>query len=85
MALAAGFLIALGFISNTVGGGAVLVGAMAAVLPALPVLAVFLWVDRWEPEPPRLLLAAFLWGAGLSVLDPQAVRTSNGASSSYAS
>jgi RsiW-degrading membrane proteinase PrsW (M82 family) len=68
VALAAGFLIALGFISNTVGGGAVLVGAMAAVLPALPVLAVFLWVDRWEPEPPRLLLAAFLWGAGLSVL-----------------
>jgi RsiW-degrading membrane proteinase PrsW (M82 family) len=68
MALAAGFLLALGFISSTVGGSAVLVGAMAAVLPALPVVAVFLWVDRWEPEPPRLLLAAFLWGAGVSVL-----------------
>src|SRR5205085_6469186 len=68
VALAVGFLIALGVISGTVGGGAVLVGAMVAVLPALPVVAVFLWVDRWEPEPPRLLLAAFLWGAGVSVL-----------------
>ena len=67
-ALAVPVLIALSFISTTVGGGAVLVGAMTAVLPALPVVAVFLWVDRWEPEPPRLLLAAFLWGAGISVL-----------------
>jgi RsiW-degrading membrane proteinase PrsW (M82 family) len=66
--LAVPFLVALGLISTTVGGAAVLVGAMAAVLPVLPVVAVFLWVDRWEPEPPRLLLAAFLWGAGISVL-----------------
>ena len=76
VALAAGFLLALGFISSTVGGGAVLVGAMAAVLPALPVVAVFLWVDRWEPEPPRLLLAAFLWGAGISVLGAATVNDS---------
>ncbi|MGH3550175.1 MAG: PrsW family intramembrane metalloprotease [Pseudonocardiaceae bacterium] len=55
-------------ISTDVGGDAVLVGVMAAVLPVLLVVAVFLWVDRWEPEPPRLLLAAFLWGAGISVL-----------------
>ena len=68
VALAVPFLIALGFISTDLGGPAVLVGAMAAVLPVLPVVAVFLWVDRWEPEPPRLLLAAFLWGAGISVL-----------------
>ena len=66
--LAVAFLIALAIISATVGGDAVLVGVMAAVLPVLPVVAVFLWVDRWEPEPPRLLLAAFLWGAGISVL-----------------
>lgn len=68
VALAVPFLIALAIISTTVGGDAVLVGVMAAVLPVLPVVAVFLWVDRWEPEPPRLLLAAFLWGAGISVL-----------------
>ncbi len=68
VALAVGFLIALGFINTAVGGSAVLIGAMVAILPALPVVAMFLWVDRWEPEPPRLLLAAFLWGAGVSAL-----------------
>ncbi len=68
VALAIPVLIALGVISTDVGGDAVLVGVMAAVLPVLPVVGVFLWVDRWEPEPPRLLLAAFLWGAGISVL-----------------
>jgi len=66
--LAVPFLVALGLISTSLGGAAVLVGAMAAVLPMLPVVAAFLWVDRWEPEPARLLLAAFLWGAGISVL-----------------
>jgi RsiW-degrading membrane proteinase PrsW (M82 family) len=61
-------LIVLGFLSTNIGDAAVLVGGMAAVLPVLPVVAAFLWVDRWEPEPSRLLLAAFLWGAGVSVL-----------------
>ncbi|MGH3814410.1 MAG: PrsW family intramembrane metalloprotease [Pseudonocardiaceae bacterium] len=68
VALAIPGLIVLGVISTNIGGGAVLVGAMAAVLPVVPVVAAFLWVDRWEPEPSRLLLAAFLWGAGVSVL-----------------
>jgi protease PrsW len=68
VALAVPGLIALGFISTNIGGGAVLVGALAAVLPVIPVVAAFLWVDRWEPEPSRLLFAAFLWGAGVSVL-----------------
>ncbi|HEX6403601.1 MAG TPA: PrsW family intramembrane metalloprotease [Pseudonocardiaceae bacterium] len=68
VALAVPVLVALGLISVTVGGPAVLFGAMTAVFPVLPVVAAFLWVDRWEPEPPLLLLAAFLWGAGISVL-----------------
>ncbi|MGH3899695.1 MAG: PrsW family intramembrane metalloprotease [Pseudonocardiaceae bacterium] len=68
VALAIPGLVVLGVISTNIGVGAVLVGAMAAVLPVIPVVAAFLWVDRWEPEPSRLLLAAFLWGAGVSVL-----------------
>ncbi len=67
-ALAVPGLVVLGFISTNIGSGAVLVGAMAAVVPVVPVVAAFLWVDRWEPEPSALLLAAFLWGAGVSVL-----------------
>jgi protease PrsW len=43
-------------------------GTFFALLPVLPVVAVFLWLDRWEPEPGRLLLTAFLWGAGVSTM-----------------
>lgn len=32
------------------------------------VLLCYLWLDRWEPEPPRLLVLAFLWGASVAVL-----------------
>lgn len=39
-----------------------------AFVPVVPVVAVFLWIDRWEPEPGRLLLMAFLWGAGVATL-----------------
>lgn len=68
VALGVAVLVALDLISTSIGGAAVLVGTMAAVLPVVPVVAAFLWVDRWEPEPWRLLLAAFLWGAGIAVL-----------------
>src|SRR2546422_10241611 len=46
-----------------VGALAVLVGAAVALLPVSIVVGAFLWVDRWEPEPARLLLLAFAWGA----------------------
>ncbi|HEU5269775.1 MAG TPA: PrsW family intramembrane metalloprotease [Jatrophihabitans sp.] len=32
------------------------------------VLACYFWLDRWEPEPSRLLLLAFLWGAAVAVV-----------------
>jgi len=32
------------------------------------VLACYFWLDRWEPEPSRLLLLAFLWGASVAVV-----------------
>ncbi|GAY13468.1 PrsW family intramembrane metalloprotease [Mycobacterium sp. shizuoka-1] len=44
----------IGFILST--------AAMALVLLA------YLWLDRWEPEPPRLLVLAFLWGASVAVV-----------------
>lgn len=40
-----------------------LFGMSAATLLALPYLAVILWLDRNEPEPPWLLATAFAWGA----------------------
>ena len=48
-------------------GGAVLGFTLSTVAMAL-VLLCYLWLDRWEPEPPRLLIMAFLWGASVAVL-----------------
>jgi protease PrsW len=61
-------LAAIGLASTEIGAGGVIVGAICAMLPVGPVLLAFAWIDRWEPEPPRLLLTAFLWGAGLAAL-----------------
>jgi len=32
------------------------------------VLLAYLWLDRWEPEPPRLLVLAFVWGASIAIV-----------------
>jgi RsiW-degrading membrane proteinase PrsW (M82 family) len=41
--------------------------ALSSVTMTIVVLA-YLWLDRWEPEPPRLLVFAFLWGASVAVV-----------------
>nr|WP_234995531.1 PrsW family intramembrane metalloprotease [Streptoalloteichus hindustanus] len=61
-------LVLLGVATDRVGLAAVLVGAAAAALPVGPVVGTFLWIDRWEPEPPRLMLLAFLWGACVATI-----------------
>ena len=43
--------------------GALVVGALLAALPVGPLVAVFLWLDRYEPEPRGLILTALGWGA----------------------
>jgi RsiW-degrading membrane proteinase PrsW (M82 family) len=43
--------------------GALVIGVLLAALPVGPVIAAFLWLDRYEPEPLRLLGSAFGWGA----------------------
>src|SRR4051794_12435628 len=40
----------------------VLATALAAV-PVVPLVLCYLWLDRYEPEPKRLLLLGLLWGA----------------------
>ncbi len=46
--------------------GALAVGALLAALPLGPLVAVYLWLDRYEPEPRGLLLMALGWGAFVS-------------------
>ena len=48
------------------GAGATVLAGVLAFLPLVGVLAAIMWVDRWEPEPRWLLLAALLWGMGVS-------------------
>ena len=43
--------------------GALVVGTMLAALPVGPLIACFLWLDRYEPEPRGLIVTALGWGA----------------------
>jgi protease PrsW len=43
-------------------------GFILATLAMTVVVLAYLWLDRWEPEPPRLLVLAFLWGASVAVV-----------------
>lgn len=47
--------------------GTVVGFTLASVAMAVVVLA-YLWLDRWEPEPPRLLVLAFIWGTSAAVV-----------------
>src|SRR5829696_2017951 len=40
---------------------------LSSVTMTIVVLA-YLWLDRWEPEPPRLLVLAFLWGTSVAIV-----------------
>ena len=44
--------------ANPVGTG---IGFALSSLAMTIVVLAYLWLDRWEPEPPRLLILAFLW------------------------
>jgi protease PrsW len=37
--------------------------ALLAAVPVGPIVACYLWLDRYEPEPRNLLIGAVLWGA----------------------
>jgi RsiW-degrading membrane proteinase PrsW (M82 family) len=54
------------------------VGLALAVLPVPLYLAVLLWADRFEPEPPALLAAVFVWGAGAALVLAYTVNTAGG-------
>jgi RsiW-degrading membrane proteinase PrsW (M82 family) len=61
-------LLLFGLVTAKVGVLAVVIGVLAALVPVGFVVAAFLWVDRWEPEPARLLLLAFVWGAFIATV-----------------
>ncbi|MDX1886124.1 PrsW family intramembrane metalloprotease [Mycolicibacterium sp. 120270] len=44
------------------------IGFVLSSIAMTVVVLAYLWLDRWEPEPPRLLVLAFLWGASVAVI-----------------
>jgi RsiW-degrading membrane proteinase PrsW (M82 family) len=46
-----------------------------ALLPAIPLLMLGLWLDRHEPEPAWLLFRCFVWGASVATLVAGIVNT----------
>ena len=62
-----------------IGGGlgprAFVLGALLAVIPVPIYVMLALWVDRFEPEPPRTLAQTFAWGATVAVLAAVCINT----------
>lgn len=67
-----GFLVAAlmlaGYYGATFGVMTSLLAVLAAAIPLGIVIPTFLWLDRFEAEPTRLLVFAFLWGALIASL-----------------
>ncbi|MEO3760632.1 PrsW family intramembrane metalloprotease [Mycobacterium sp. B14F4] len=44
------------------------IGFVLSSVAMVVVVLCYVWLDRWEPEPPRLLIFAFLWGTSVAVV-----------------
>ncbi|BCI53642.1 protease PrsW [Mycolicibacterium litorale] len=70
-----GVLIALGTLAGllvilltAVNPAGTAIGFVLSSIAMTVVVLAYLWLDRWEPEPPRLLVFAFLWGTSAAVV-----------------
>lgn len=65
LGIVVGLLMILLTATNPVG---TTIGFVLSSIAIAVVVACYLWLDRWEPEPPRLLILAFLWGASVAII-----------------
>ncbi len=66
-----GGLVMLFVIVYVISGLGVDAFALGGIMALIPLAIVFIgvrWIDKWEPEPRGVVIFAFLWGAGVSVL-----------------
>lgn len=61
----AGLIVILLTAANPVGTS---IGFVLSSIAMTVVVLAYLWLDRWEPEPPRLLVFAFIWGTSAAVV-----------------
>lgn len=70
-------LLSLTAITRETGLPGLITGSVLAAVPVFPVVAAFLWLDRYEAEPPPLLALAFAWGAGVSTFGALVINTAS--------
>ncbi|KAA1423145.1 PrsW family glutamic-type intramembrane protease, partial [Nocardioides antri] len=68
VAVVVGALLMLVILALSGAPGIMLLATALAALPVGPVVAVYLWLDRYEPEPKLLLTYALLWGAFVATI-----------------
>jgi RsiW-degrading membrane proteinase PrsW (M82 family) len=70
-------LLTLLAITRETGALGLITGAVLAAIPVFPVVATFLWLDRYEAEPTSLLVLAFAWGAGFATFGALVINTAS--------
>jgi RsiW-degrading membrane proteinase PrsW (M82 family) len=70
-------LLSLLAITRETGTLGLITGAVLAAIPVFPVVATFLWLDRYEAEPTSLLALAFAWGAGVATFGALVINTAS--------
>ena len=61
-------LILLGILGERLTTQTLVTSALDGVIPLLVIVPTFLWLDRYEAEPARYIVFAFLWGALVAVV-----------------
>jgi RsiW-degrading membrane proteinase PrsW (M82 family) len=74
--VATGLLSLLAITSET-GLLGLVTGALLAAIPVFPVVATFLWLDRYEAEPAPLLVLTFAWGAAVATFGALVINTAS--------
>ncbi|MGZ4624754.1 MAG: PrsW family intramembrane metalloprotease [Kineosporiaceae bacterium] len=70
-------LLSVAAITRVTGVPGLVTGTALAAIPVVPVVAAFLWLDRFEAEPASLLAFAFVWGAGVASFGALVVNTAS--------
>ena len=76
-AVAAFGLMSIAAIGTETGLLGLVTGVVLAAIPVFPVVAAYLWLDRYEAEPPALLVFAFAWGAGVATFGALVINTAS--------
>ncbi|HEY0248752.1 MAG TPA: PrsW family intramembrane metalloprotease [Gryllotalpicola sp.] len=63
---AATWLASMVYIATQLGVSGLLIGAVLSAILAALIVGVILWLGRWTPREPRLLVSAFVWGASIA-------------------